>query len=127
MFLSTILKTSLRMQILIPKLIFSISNPKSIFSQIWAEKVKIIMFKILFPPDFLHHFNWGHYVPYVVFMFFELIILSKKKSKLFVLPENWQSILRIMLLIPTLVFWIPNPKSIFGEIWSEKVKAICFA
>ena len=27
-----------------------------------------------------------------------------------------------MILIPTLVFWISNPKSIFGEIWSEKVK-----
>ena len=32
-----------------------------------------------------------------------------------------------MILIPTLVFWICNPKSIFGEIWSENVKAICFA
>ena len=67
-----------KMLILIPTLIFSIPIPKSIFSQIWAEKVKIIMFKILFPPDFLHHFNWGYCVPYVVFTFCELIILSKK-------------------------------------------------
>ena len=28
---------------------------------------------------------------------------------------------------PTLVFWISNPKSIFGKIWSEKNKAISFA
>ena len=49
----------------------------------------------------------------------------EKKSKLFVLPESWQSISSIMILIPTLVFSISNPKSILGYIWSEKVKAIC--
>ena len=43
------------------------------------------------------------------------------------MPENWQSISRITIFIPTLVFWISNPKSNFDEIWSEKVKAICFA
>ena len=43
------------------------------------------------------------------------------------MPENWQSISMIMILIPTLVFWISNPKPIFGQIWSEKVKAICLA
>ena len=32
-----------------------------------------------------------------------------------------------MILIPTLVFWIFNPKSIFEEIWSENFKAIWFA
>ena len=64
-----------RMLILIQALIFSISNPKSIFRQIWAEKVRIIMFIILFPPDRLHFCNLGHYVPYVVFMFCELVIL----------------------------------------------------
>ena len=30
-------------------------------------------------------------------------------------------------LIPTIVFWIANPKSIFGKIWAEKDKAVCFA
>ena len=32
-----------------------------------------------------------------------------------------------MIFIPKLVFWIFNPKSVFGEICSEKVKASCFA
>ena len=33
------------------------------------------------------------------------------------------------MLIPILsiVFWIANPKSIFGQILAEKVKAVCFA
>ena len=33
----------------------------------------------------------------------------------------------MLILILTIVFWIANPKSIFGHIWTEKVKAICFA
>ena len=40
--------------------------------------------------------------------------------------KSISSISRIMILIPTLVFWISDPKSIFSENWSEKVKAICF-
>ena len=32
----------------------------------------------------------------------------------------------LLMLIPTLVFEISNPKSIFGKIWDKKVKAICF-
>ena len=78
-------------------------------------------------PDCLHYCNLWHCVACVVFMFCELVMLFKKKLKLFVSPQNWQSILRIMILIPKLVFWISYPKSIFGEIWSAKVKAIYFA
>ena len=26
-----------------------------------------------------------------------------------------------------MVFWISNPRSTFGQIWAEKVKAVCFA
>ena len=33
----------------------------------------------------------------------------------------------MLILIPTIFFWIVNPKSIFGQIWAEKVKAVCFA
>ena len=33
----------------------------------------------------------------------------------------------MLILIPTIVFWIANPKSIFGLIWAEKVKAVYFA
>ena len=31
-------------------------------------------------------------------------------------------ILMMLILIPTLVFWISDPKSIFGKIWTKKVK-----
>ena len=33
----------------------------------------------------------------------------------------------MLILIWTIVFWIANPKSIFGQILDEKVKAVCFA
>ena len=49
--LSVLLKMDIqsmaRMLIHILTVIFSISNPKPIFEQIWAEKVKIITFMIL--------------------------------------------------------------------------------
>ena len=110
-------KSMARMLILILTLIFSVFNLKSIFGQFWAGKVKIITFMILFSSDRLHYCDFGHFIPYVVFMFCELEFCE--------LHFAW-IISRIIILIPTLVFWISNPKSIFGEIWSEKVKAICF-
>ena len=33
----------------------------------------------------------------------------------------------MLILIPTIAFWTGNPKSTFGQIWTEKVKAFCFA
>ena len=33
----------------------------------------------------------------------------------------------MLILIPTTVFWIANPRSTFGQIWAENVKAACFA
>ena len=32
----------------------------------------------------------------------------------------------MLILIPTLVFWISNPKPIFGKIWAKKVKVLQF-
>ena len=34
---------------------------------------------------------------------------------------------RILILIPTIVFQIANPKSIFRQIWAENVKAACLS
>ena len=75
------------------------------------------------------------------------------KSKFFVFPENWHAwhlhntdfysniyakkvkvclnigthvISWLLILFPTLVFSISNPKSIFGQIWNEKRKAVQF-
>ena len=85
------------------------------------------MFIILFTPDCLHLLQFGALCTLCCIYVLWAYNIIEKKLKLFVLPENWQSVSRIMILIPTLVFWISNPKSIFVEIWSEKVKTICFA
>ena len=47
-----------------------------------------------------------------------------QNSKLSVLPKHWQTWYGIH--IPILVFWICNPKSIFGQIWAKKVKVVWF-
>ena len=51
----------------------------------------------------------------------------KSQSCLFFLKIGMHGILTMLILIPTLVFRIPNPKSIFGQIWTEKIKVVCFA
>ena len=37
-----------------------------------------------------------------------------------------QGISRMLILNPTLVSGIPNPKFVFGEIWTEKIEVVCF-
>ena len=49
------------------------------------------------------------------------------QSCLFLLKIGTHGILAMLILIPTLVFWIANTKSISGQIWTEKVKVLCFA
>ena len=51
----------------------------------------------------------------------------KSQSCLFCLKIRTHGISRILILIPTLVLWISNPKSIFGQIWEEEVKVARFA
>ena len=41
---------------------------------------------------------------------------------LFYLKIGTHSIWRILILIPTSIFWIGNPKSIFRQIWAKKSK-----
>ena len=51
-----------------------------------------------------------------------------KKSKLSLfLKIRTHGILTMLILVPTLVFWIANPKSILWQIWTKKVKVVCFA
>ena len=44
-------------------------------------------------------------------------------------PFCWKisshSISRMLIFIPTLVFWISSPISAFGKMWAEKIKAVC--
>ena len=51
----------------------------------------------------------------------------KIKSYPFWLKIGMHGILTMLILVPTLVFWTANSKSIFGKIWTEKVKVVCFA
>ena len=51
---------------------------------------------------------------------------GSKKSKLSVLLENWHTEY-FEDADATLVFGTSNPKSIFGQVWDKKVKAVCFA
>ena len=50
----------------------------------------------------------------------------KNQSCLFFLKIDTIGIFTILILIPTLAFWISDPKSIFGEIWAKKVKVVQF-
>ena len=48
------------------------------------------------------------------------------KSCPFWLKIGTHGILTMLILIPTLVFWISGPKSIFGQMWAKKVKVVQF-
>ena len=54
-------------------------------------------------------------------------LAQKSQSCSFCLKISMKSISRMLILIRTLVFWISNPKSVFGQILAEKVKAVCFS
>ena len=47
---------------------------------------------------------------------------QKSKKCPFYLKISLHGILRMPIFIPTLVFWIFNPKSIFRQTWFEKIK-----
>ena len=51
----------------------------------------------------------------------------KSQSCLFFLKIGTHVIFMMLILIPTLVFRISNPKSIFGKIWIKKVKVVQFS
>ena len=51
----------------------------------------------------------------------------KIQSYRFCLKIGTDCIKRMLIFIPTLVFWICSPKSIFGQIWAKKVKVVHFS
>ena len=67
----------------------------------------------------------------IIFLSFEPKILfwtnldRKIQSCLFWQKTGIHGISRMLILISTIVFWIANPRSTFGQIWAEKVKAVC--
>ena len=88
----------LRMLILIPTLVFWISNSNFIFGQIWAKKVKVVCF------------NW------------KLAHTKKPQSCPVWLKIGTQSVSTMLILIPTLLFSVSNLKSFFGQIWVKKLE-----
>ena len=50
----------------------------------------------------------------------------KIQSCPFCLKISTHGISRLLILIRTLVFWISNPKFLFGQIWAKKVKDVLF-
>ena len=98
------------------------------FPQIYAKKIKVVYFdwklergilEVLIPnPDFWNsdpkiHF-WANLGPQI-------------QSCPFCLKIGTYGISRILILIPTLVFWISNFKFLFGQIWAKKDKFVHFA
>ena len=53
-------------------------------------------------------------------------LCRKSQSSPYWLKIGTESISRILILIPTLLFSISNPKSIFGQNWAEKFKVVHF-
>ena len=51
---------------------------------------------------------------------------SKSQGCPFSLKIGTHGISRMLILITALVFWMSKPKSIFGEIWTEKLKVVPF-
>ena len=51
----------------------------------------------------------------------------KSQSSLYWLKIGTNGISRMLILIRISIFWIFNPKSIFGQVWAKKVKVVGFA
>ena len=51
---------------------------------------------------------------------------QKSQSCPFWLKIGTNCISWMLILIPTLVFWIWKPKFIFGQVWAKKVKVVFF-
>ena len=110
-----------RMLIFIPTLVFWISKPRSIFEQIWAEKVKVIHFGwwLVHRVSRRCWFLFRHYFSEFSNPIHFWVNLGRKiqscpfwlKISTCIIWHTW-----MLILIPTLVFWISDPKSIFGKI-----------
>ena len=59
-------------------------------------------------------------------IYFWVNLGQESQSCPFWLKIGTHGISRMLIIIPTLVFWISKPKFIFWQIWTEKVKVACF-
>ena len=91
------------------------------FPQIYAKKLKVVRFD----SKLAHLVSWKCWFQIWTLDFWNSSpkihfwenLGQKNQSCLFCLKTDTHGISRMLILIPTLVFWIVNPKSIFGQIW----------
>ena len=104
--------------------IFEILTPKSIFGQIWAKKFKVVRFvwKLVY---IVSHGCWFRIQTYIFeisttkFIFGQIWALKSQNCS-FCLKIGTHSISRMLILIPTLVFWISNPNCFGGANLGQK-------
>ena len=120
------------MIILIPTLVFRVSNPKSTFEKIWAKKVKVFYFSSKLAQIGTHS------ISRMMILIPTLVLwISNPKSifgqiwvkKVKIVRFTWK--LAHMLswgwwFLLTLVFWISNPKFIFQQVWAKKSQSCLF-
>ena len=102
----------LMMLILIPTLVFWIFDPKSIFGKTWTKKVKVVQFgwKLAHRVSQQCWFLFRHYFSQFPSLNPVLEKFGPKNPKLFILTKiGTHGILRMLILISTIVFWIVNP------------------
>ena len=93
-----------RMLILIPTLVFWISNPNFLFGQIWAKKVKVVQFgwKLAHRVSRRCWFLFRHYFSQFPTLNPFLDKFRPKNSKLFILTKNWHTrYIEMLILILT--------------------------
>ena len=109
--------------------IFEISTPKSIFGQFRSKKSKLSVFPENWHTWHLHNADSYSNISFLKFQpqtHFWANLGQKSQSWLFCLKTGTHVLSRLLILVPTLVFWISKPKSIFGQIWTKKLKVIHF-
>ena len=99
----------------IPRLLFRIFNSKFLFGQMWAKKVKVVCFalKLAHIVSSGSWFLFRHYFSEFQKLNSFLSRISLKKSNYpFLLRIDTQSIMRMLIFIPKLVFSNFKPKSL---------------
>ena len=98
---------------------FSLKHSKSSIS------LKIGLHSLLEELRLNLHLNFSKFYPKI---HFRANLDQKKESQScpFCVKTGTHDILRMLILIRTVVFWIYNPISVFGQIWTKKVKIVRF-
>ena len=115
-----------RMLILIPKLVFWNARPTSIFDKFGRKKSKLPILAETLHTKYLEDANsYSDFSSLNCKTWIHFGQIGAVKFK--VAHFGWKlphSISRMLILIPTLVFSISNPKFIFGEIYAQEVELL---